>query len=86
MTRKQKRFIKNVNRSNRDPNTGYQDKGSGQYYITDDDGKFLKFASKEEAQKDVDDPNTDTTQEDIAEDTKIIVPPEALAMMSETKE
>ena len=49
MTRKQKRFIKNVNRSNRDPNTGYQDKGSGQYYITDDDGKFLKFASKEEA-------------------------------------
>lgn len=49
MTRKQKRFRKNVNRSNRDPNTGYQDKGSGQYYITDDDGKFLKFVSKEEA-------------------------------------
>lgn len=43
------------------------------------------YASKEEAQKDVDDPNTDTIQEDIAEDTKIIVPPEALAMMSETK-
>ena len=49
MTRKQKKFIKNVNRSNRDPNTGYQDKGSGQYYITDDDGKFLKFVSREEA-------------------------------------
>ena len=48
-TRKQKRFIKNVNRSNRDPNTGYQDKGSGQHYITDDDGKVLKFASEEEA-------------------------------------
>ena len=49
MTRKQKRFIKNVNRSNRDPNTGYQDERSGQYYITDDDGKFLKFVSEEEA-------------------------------------
>lgn len=49
MTRKQKRFIKNVNKSNRDPNTGYQDKRSGQYYITDNDGNFLKFVSREEA-------------------------------------
>tara|TARA_R100000700_G_C3147487_1_gene127240 strand:- start:305 stop:1042 length:738 start_codon:yes stop_codon:yes gene_type:complete len=49
MTRKQKRFIKNVNRSNRDPNTGYQDERSGQYYITDNDGNFLKFVSEEEA-------------------------------------
>jgi len=49
MTRKQKRFIKNVNKSNRDPNTGYQDKRSGQYYITDNDGNFLKFVSEEEA-------------------------------------
>tara|TARA_R100001443_G_C3241405_1_gene150873 strand:- start:89 stop:283 length:195 start_codon:yes stop_codon:yes gene_type:complete len=46
----------------------------------------LLYKTKEDAQHDVDNPNTDTKQEDIAQDTKIIVPPEALQLKSDTKE
>tara|TARA_R100001015_G_C4632038_1_gene195093 strand:+ start:1157 stop:1351 length:195 start_codon:yes stop_codon:yes gene_type:complete len=44
------------------------------------------YKSKEDAQHDVENPNTDTKQEDIAVDTKIIVPPEALSLLSDTQE
>ena len=44
------------------------------------------YATKEDAEHDVNNPNTDTKQEDIAVDTKIIVPPEALQLKSDTKE
>ena len=44
------------------------------------------YASKEDAQHDVDNPNTDTKQEDIACDVNIIVPKEALSMISKTKD
>ena len=46
----------------------------------------LKYASKEDAQHDVDNPNTDTKQEDIVCDVNIIVPPEALSLISKTKD
>tara|TARA_Y100000114_G_scaffold99782_1_gene92892 strand:+ start:782 stop:976 length:195 start_codon:yes stop_codon:yes gene_type:complete len=45
----------------------------------------IKYASKEDAQQDVDNPNTDTKQEDIAVDVNIIVPKEALSLISKTK-
>ena len=44
------------------------------------------YKTKEDAEHDVNNPNTDTKQEDIAVDTKIIVPPEALQLKSDTKE
>ena len=43
------------------------------------------YASKNEAQQDVDNPNTDTKQEDIVTDVNILIPPEALSLMSGTK-
>ena len=46
----------------------------------------LKYASKEDAQHDVDNPNTDTKQEDVVCDVNIIVPKEALSMISKTKD
>jgi hypothetical protein len=46
----------------------------------------LRYASKEDAQHDVDNPNTDTKQEDIVCDVNIIVPKEALSMISKTKD
>ena len=46
----------------------------------------IRYATKEDAQHDVDNPNTDTKQEDIACDVNIIVPKEALSMISKTKE
>jgi len=46
----------------------------------------LKYATKEDAQHDVDNPNTDTKQEDIVCDVNIIVPPEALSLISKTKD
>tara|TARA_R100000773_G_scaffold44015_1_gene43740 strand:+ start:1440 stop:1640 length:201 start_codon:yes stop_codon:yes gene_type:complete len=46
----------------------------------------LRYATKEDAQHDVDNPNTDTKQEDIACDVNIIVPKEALSMISKTKD
>tara|TARA_R100000426_G_scaffold80484_1_gene58244 strand:+ start:808 stop:1002 length:195 start_codon:yes stop_codon:yes gene_type:complete len=45
----------------------------------------VKYRSKEDAQHDVDNPDTDTKQEDIACDVNIIVPPEALKLISKTK-
>lgn len=45
----------------------------------------VKYASKKDAQQDVDNPETDTKQEDIACDVNIIVPPEALTLISKTK-
>ena len=45
----------------------------------------LKYATKEDAQHDVDNPNTDTKQEDIVTDVKVIVPPEALSLVSGTQ-
>ena len=46
----------------------------------------VRYATKEDAQHDVDNPNTDTKQEDIACDVNIIVPKEALSMISKTKD
>ena len=46
----------------------------------------LKYATKDDAQHDVDNPNTDTKQEDIVCDVNIIVPPEALSLISKTKD
>tara|TARA_R100001443_G_scaffold114385_2_gene130328 strand:+ start:4581 stop:4781 length:201 start_codon:yes stop_codon:yes gene_type:complete len=46
----------------------------------------VKYATKEDAQHDVDNPNTDTKQEDIVCDVNIIVPKEALSMISKTKD
>ena len=46
----------------------------------------LRYATKEDAQHDVDNPNTDTKQEDIACDVNIIVPKEALSLVSKTKD
>ena len=46
----------------------------------------LKYASKEDAQHDVDNPNTDTKKEDIVCDVNIIVPPDALSLISKTKD
>ena len=43
------------------------------------------YATKEDAELDVSNPNTDTKQEDIAIDVKVIVPPEALSLISDTK-
>ena len=43
------------------------------------------YASKEDAEHDVNNPNTDTKQEDIVTDVKVIVPPEALSLVSNTK-
>jgi len=43
------------------------------------------YASKNEAQQDVDNPNTDTKQEDIVTDVNILIPPEALSLISGTK-
>lgn len=44
------------------------------------------YKTKEDAQHDVDNPNTDTKQEDIACDVNIIVPPEVLSLVSKTKD
>lgn len=46
----------------------------------------VRYASKEDAQHDVNNPNTDTKQEDIVNDVNIIVPPEALSLVSKAKD
>ena len=46
----------------------------------------LRYATKEDAQHDVDNPNTDTKQEDIVCDVNIIVPKEALSLVSKSKD
>ena len=43
------------------------------------------YATKEDAEHDVNNPNTDTRQEDIVTDVNIIIPPEALSLESDTK-
>ena len=45
----------------------------------------MVYASKEEAEHDINNPNTDTKQEYIVTDVKVIVPPEALSLISDTK-
>jgi len=45
-----KRIIRKINRDKSLlPNKGYKNDASGRHFITDDDGKFLKFVSEEEA-------------------------------------
>ena len=46
----------------------------------------VKYASIEDAEHDVNNPNTDTKKEDIAVDVNIIVPKEALSLISKTKD
>jgi hypothetical protein len=46
----------------------------------------MLYATKEDAQHDVNNPNTDTKQEDIVCDVKIIVPQEALSLVGKTKD
>jgi len=43
------------------------------------------YASKKDSEHDVNNPNTDTKQEDIVVDVNIMLPPEALSLMSGTK-
>ena len=43
------------------------------------------YASKEDSEHDVNNPNTDTKQEDIVVDVNIMLPPEALSLISGTK-
>jgi len=43
------------------------------------------YASKEDSEHDVNNSNTDTKQEDIVVDVNIMLPPEALSLMSGTK-
>ena len=45
----------------------------------------MVYSSKEDAEHDINNPNTDTKQEDIVTDVKVIVPPEALSLISDTK-
>ena len=45
-----------------------------------------EYSSDKEAEDDVNDSSTDTKQEDIVCDVNIIVPPEALALVSKTKD
>ena len=46
----------------------------------------VKYASKEDAEHDVNNPNTDTKKEDIAVDVNIIVPKEVFSLVSKTKD
>jgi len=46
----------------------------------------MVYESKKDSEHDVNNPNTDTKQEDIVVDVNIILPPEALSLMSGTKE
>lgn len=46
----------------------------------------LKYATKEDADHDVANPNTDTKQEDIVCDVNVIVPPQAFSLISKTKD
>ena len=43
------------------------------------------YASKEDSEHDVNNSNTDTKQEDIVVDVNIMLPPEALSLISGTK-
>jgi hypothetical protein len=43
------------------------------------------YATKKDADHDINNPNTDTKEEDVVTDVTIIVPPEALSLISDTK-
>ena len=45
----------------------------------------MVYASKEEAEHDINNPNTDTKREDVVNDVTVIVPPEALSLVSNTQ-
>ena len=45
----------------------------------------MVYASKEDAEKDINNPNTDTKREDVVNDVTVIVPPEALSLVSNTQ-
>ena len=46
----------------------------------------VRYATKEDAEHDINNPNTDTKKEDVVTDVNVIVPPEALSLVSGTKE
>mgnify|MGYP003119176358 CR=1 FL=1 len=43
------------------------------------------YETKKDADHDINNPNTDTKEEDVVTDVTIIVPPEALSLISDTK-
>jgi|TARA_R100000479_G_C6313702_1_gene175024 hypothetical protein len=43
------------------------------------------YATKKDADHDINNPNTDTKEEDVVTDVTVIVPPEALNLVSDTK-
>ena len=43
------------------------------------------YATKQDADHDINNPNTDTKAEDVVTDVTVIVPPEALSLVSDTK-
>lgn len=43
------------------------------------------YATKKDADHDINNPNTDTKEEDVVTDVTVIVPPEALGLVSDTK-
>jgi len=45
----------------------------------------MVYATKEDAEHDINNPNTDTKREDVVNDVTVIVPPEALSLISDTK-
>ena len=45
----------------------------------------MVYASKEDAEKDINNPDTDTKREDVVNDVTVIVPPEALSLVSDTQ-
>tara|TARA_R100000231_G_scaffold21357_1_gene20656 strand:- start:4178 stop:4372 length:195 start_codon:yes stop_codon:yes gene_type:complete len=45
----------------------------------------MVYASKEDAEKDINNPDTDTKREDVVNDVTVIVPPEALSLVSNTQ-
>ena len=46
----------------------------------------VRYATKEDAEHDINNPNTDTKKEDVVTDVNVIVPSEALSLVSGTKE
>jgi len=49
MTKQNKKIIKRINRNNLEPDTGYQEEGSGKFYITDKNGRFSRFVTEKVA-------------------------------------
>ena len=46
----------------------------------------VRYATKEDAEHDINNPSTNTKKEDVVTDVNVIVPPEALSLVSGTKE